>query len=240
VSRDTLEPPLSPPAPLDPGLLDPLEPADLLAAVLGDGRRAALSCSFQAGGIAVLHMARRIDPDIPVVFVDTGYHFPETIAFRDRLVADWNLNLVVAAAGTGIAEHEAELGELWRTDPDRCCGIRKVDPLYAALAPYDVWITGLRRDQAATRAATRLVERKLLPTGHVVDKVNPIARWTVEDLQTYVAIHDIPVHPLHDAGYPSIGCAPCTAPADPSDPRAGRWGGAKIECGLHTAATDVD
>lgn len=222
--------------PADP---ETAEPADLLAAVLGGEHRAALSCSFQAGGVAVLHMARRIDPSIPVLFVDTGYHFPETLAYRDRLAAEWNLNLVVVGAPDDDGAHESALGELWRTDPDRCCALRKVDPLYEALAEYEVWITGLRRDQAATRARTGAVERKLLPSGHVVEKVNPIARWSSDDVETYLAVHGIPAHPLYDEGYPSIGCAPCTAPADPSDPRAGRWGGAKVECGLHTAAVDV-
>ncbi len=219
--------------------LESLDPSALLGAVLGAEERAAMSCSFQASGIAVLHMARQIRPDLPVIFVDTGYHFPETIAYRDRLTAEWDLNLVVVGAATTTDEQEAALGELYRTDPDRCCSIRKVDPLYEALEGYDAWITGLRRDQASTRATTRLTERKLLPSGHVIEKVNPIARWSFDQLQAYIAVNEIPVHPLHDEGYPSIGCAPCTAPADLSDPRSGRWGGAKIECGIHTAAVDV-
>lgn len=211
----------------------------LIEAVLDRPVRAAVSCSFQAGGVALVHMLRQYEPDIPVLFVDTGYHFPETLRFRDELAEGWDLNLEVLTADLSVADQEDAYGVLNRTDPDGCCAIRKVEPLYRALEDYDVWLTGVRREQAPTRADTRPIERKLLPQGHVVEKANPLAAWTWEDVLDYHEAHDIPLHPLYASGYESIGCAPCTAPVANGDSRSGRWNGTKLECGLHTLAEDV-
>lgn len=215
------------------------EAAELVDRTMARSVRAAVSCSFQAGGVALVHMLVRQSPDIPVLFVDTGYHFAETLAFRDELASAWKLNLVVLRADTTVSEQEAAHGLLHRSDPDLCCAIRKVEPLYRALEAYDLWFTGVRRDQASSRAGTRLVERKLLPAGHVVEKVNPLARWSEQDVDDYHRLHRIPRHPLSAHGYRSIGCAPCTVPSGAADPRAGRWDGRKLECGLHTLARDV-
>jgi phosphoadenosine phosphosulfate reductase len=223
------------------------EPGDRVAAtrrriarMLERPGRTAISCSFQSSGLVLLHMIRQFEPDIPVLFVDTGYHFEETLAFRDRVAREWNLNLVVVDAGVDVAEHEATNGLLYGVDPTACCEMRKVDPLYRALDGYDTWLTGLRRDQSHTRADTRTEERKLLPSGRVVSKLNPLVDWASADIDTYVDRHDIPRHPLYDDGYPSIGCAPCTQrPVDPDDRRSGRWDGRRLECGIHTKAGDL-
>jgi phosphoadenosine phosphosulfate reductase len=220
--------------------LESLSAEELIARVLDRPKRAAISCSFQAGGLALLHMVLRYEPDIPVLFVDTGYHFPETLEFRDRLADEWGLNLVNLTAGQTVAEQETELGQLYRTDPDRCCDLRKVEPLYRALEQFDVWFTGLRRDQGGIRTGTRKLERRLLPTGKVVEKVNPLAGWTGQQVEAYLTAHGIPRHPLYEFGFASIGCAPCTdLPVDPADLRSGRWGGRKLECGLHTRAPSI-
>jgi phosphoadenosine phosphosulfate reductase len=207
---------------------------ELIERVLDRPLRAAVTCSFQAGGVALVHMLRRYEPDIPVLFVDTGYHFPETLAFRDRLASEWSLNLFVLSPEATVASHEANHGLLYRSDPDRCCAVRKVEPVQRALDGFEVWFTGLRRDQAPTRAHIRKVERKLLPSGRVIEKANPLADWSWHDVLSYHDHHSIPLHPLHLEGYPSIGCAPCTMPARIHDPRSGRWNGQKTECGLHT------
>lgn len=213
---------------------------DLLERVLSQPKRAAVSCSFQTGGVALVHLLLSRRPRLPVLFVDTGYHFPETLRFRDELAESWNLDLRILTAPRSAADHEAAHGTLHRTDPDRCCDIRKVEPLYRALEGFDLWLTGVRRLQSPTRALTREVERKLLPSGHVIEKVNPLVGWSVEDLESYHARHLLPRHPLYAQGYQSIGCAPCTIPAIGGDVRSGRWTGReKTECGLHTTAEDV-
>jgi phosphoadenosine phosphosulfate reductase len=196
--------------------------------------RPAISCSFQPGGVALLHLMGKQRRSVPVLFVDTGYHFQETLEFKDRVAEMWGLDLRSIRADQSTEAQQEYLGPLYRTNPDQCCEDRKTGPLFAALDEYDVWMTGLRRDQTDSRRDIRVVERRLLPSGRVVTKVNPIADWTAAELEAYTAIHEIPVHPLMDQGYPSIGCAPCTAGATDGS-RAGRWSGAKIECGLHTS-----
>jgi phosphoadenosine phosphosulfate reductase len=194
-----------------------------------------LTCSFQAEDMAVLHMALRIRPNLPVLFLETGYHFPETLAYRDSMARQWKLNLVNLEAGLTREEQEARFGLLYQSDPARCCRLRKVEPLLAALDAYDLWITGLRRQQSPTRAALEIEERHQLPSGRSIVKLNPLAFWTWRDVLSYCAANDIPLLPLYEQGYTSIGCRPCTAkPADPSNPRSGRWGGVKLECGIHT------
>jgi len=183
----------------------------------------------------VLDMARRIRADIPVLFLDTGYHFPETLAYRDRMAREWRLNLVNVTPAKSVAVQESEFGRLFETDPNRCCGLRKVEPLMRALEGYDVWITGLRRAQSPTRANLKPVERHILPSGTGIWKLNPLAAWKDNEVWSYLAVQEIEALPLYEKGYTSIGCAPCTGvPKEGEGPRSGRWGGRKLECGIHT------
>ena len=196
--------------------------------------RIALVSSFGADAAALLHMVAQIDTATPVVFVDTGQHFAETLAYRDDLVARLGLDNVIVA-GPEPATLAAEDPEkfLFASDPDRCCEIRKVLPLGRALEGYEAWITGRKSFQSATRAAVPLFEAE----GERV-KINPLVGWSAGDLLAYIAKADLPPHPLVAKGYPSIGCLPCTSPVRPGeDARAGRWRGrAKTECGIHLGA----
>jgi phosphoadenosine phosphosulfate reductase len=194
-----------------------------------------ITCSFQAEDMIVLDMLRKRLPNIPVLFLDTGYHFKETYEYRDRMAQAWNLNVQNLAAKKSVPEQEGEFGILNRTDPGRCCHLRKVEPLFEALEKFDIWFTGLRREQSPTRANLKVVEHHELPTGKTLLKVSPLAAWTWGQVWKYTAEQKIDFLPLYDLGYRSIGCEPCTAiPAAGSDPRSGRWGGAKLECGIHT------
>ncbi len=196
-----------------------------------------ITCSFQAEDMIVLHMLRKRLPEIPVLFLDTGYHFDETYAYRDQMVRDWKLNLENLAAKQSVSEQESQFGILNRTDPAKCCHLRKVVPLFGALEKFDVWFTGLRREQSPTRKNLKAVEHHLLPSGKTLLKVSPLAAWTWGDVWEFTAREKIEYLPLYDYGYRSIGCEPCTAiPAEGSDPRSGRWGGKKLECGIHTAS----
>lgn len=206
----------------------------VLARVL-DGTNACLTCSFQAEDVAVLHLARQVRPDLPVLFLDTGYHFAATYEYRDRLARDWSLNLINLTAKQSVAEQEAQFGLLYQTKPADCCGLRKVEPLMRGLEPYDVWLTGLRREQSPTRANLQVEETHKLPTGKPLAKISVLAAWTNRDVWQYAKEQQIPLLSLYDQGYTSIGCEPCTQlPLDPNNARSGRWGGAKLECGIHT------
>ncbi len=201
---------------------------------------ACVTSSFQAEAMVVLHLVREILPDVPVIFVDTGYHFRETLAYRDRMAARWGLNLINVSAAKTVAEQESLFGILNQTAPDRCCAMRKVEPLFRALRDYGTWVTGLRRQQSISRANLQTEETFLLPSGHALRKLNPLAEWTTRDVWEYAAEHRIPLLPLYEQGYASIGCAPCTSlPLDPDDPRSGRWGGQKVECGIHLQAQEA-
>jgi phosphoadenosine phosphosulfate reductase len=185
--------------------------------------------------MVVLDHLRRLAPRIPVLFLETGYHFAETLAYRDRMAQQWNLNVVNLSADLTVARQEAQFGILNQTDPARCCQLRKVEPLMRGLAPYEVWFTGLRREQSPTRANLRKIERHLLPDGKPLWKLSPIADWIWEDVAGYLDAHDIEALPLYEKGYTSVGCEPCTSlPLDAANPRSGRWGGRKLECGIHT------
>ena len=194
----------------------------------------AASSSFQTQGLPLLHMISRVKPDLPVIFLDTGYHFPETLAFRNQLVHKWNLNLQVVRAALPRDEFVRQHGEdLYRRDPDLCCYINKVEPMQRAIAGLQAWISGIRRDQSPTRANIPILER--MPQGVV--RIHPMAAWTRQDIWQYVHEHNLPEHPLLAQGYLSIGCAPCTRPVKTGeeDERVGRWAGReKTECGLHT------
>ena len=196
------------------------------------GAGLAVASSMQDGLLP--HLAARARPGIDVVFLDTGYHFVETIGTRDAVAAFTDITLLNITPGQTVAEQDAEYGpRLFERDPDKCCALRKVQPLERALAPYTAWATGLRRDESPTRMDTKVVSWDA-KRGKV--KIAPIARWTESDVEAYIAEHGVLVNPLQLDGYPSIGCAPCTRRVAPGeDPRSGRWAGRqKTECGLHT------
>ena len=198
---------------------------------------ACLTCSFQAEDVLLLHLTRELRPNIPVLFLDTGYHFADVYTYRDRIVADWNLSLTNLHPANTVAQQEAEHGMLHQHAPDRCCALRKVEPLFAAVARYKIWLTGLRREQARSRTALEEAANFTLPSGVVVRKLSPFADWTTRDVWQLCERFKIPLLPLYALGYSSIGCEPCTSlPTDPNDPRSGRWAGKKVECGIHIEA----
>ncbi|HTR36352.1 MAG TPA: phosphoadenylyl-sulfate reductase [Bryobacteraceae bacterium] len=203
----------------------------------GNSAAACVTCSFQTECMALVDLVIAERPEIPVLFLDTGYHFPETYAYRDQMTGHLHLNLVNLGSKMPVAEQESRFGILNQTAPDRCCGMRKVEPLFAGLADYGVWFTALRREQSPTRANLKAIDDFRLPTGHQLLKVSPLADWTNADVWAYLKRRGIPVLPLYDQGYTSIGCAPCTTPPlDPDNPRSGRWAGHKLECGIHIQA----
>jgi phosphoadenosine phosphosulfate reductase len=191
-------------------------------------------CVTSSMGDAVLaHLASKVAPGVDVVFLDTGYHFVETIGTRDAVQATMPVNLLTITPVQSVAEQDAEYGkDLWQRDPDLCCALRKVQPLQSALAEYDAWATGLRRAETHNRIIAPVVGWDA-KKGKV--KVSPLARWSDEDVEGYIAENHILVNPLVYDGYPSIGCAPCTRRVAPGeDPRSGRWAGTnKTECGIH-------
>jgi phosphoadenosine phosphosulfate reductase len=190
--------------------------------------------SFQSEDMVLLHMVRQTLPNAPVLFLDTGYHFAEVYEYRDRMAREWSLNLTSLLPELTVAEQESQFGILNQTDPGRCCGLRKVKPLFSALEGYALWFTGLRREQARSRAALKEIDDFPLPNGHIIRKLSPLTEWSAKDVWSYAMQHEIPLLKLYDLGYTSIGCQPCTSlPLDPNDPRSGRWGGQKQECGIH-------
>src|SRR5215469_759986 len=194
-----------------------------------------LTSSFQTEDMVVLHMLRRLLPDVPVIFLETGYHFAEVIAYRDRITAEWGLNLVNALPATTVKEFEGQFGKLHIVEPTACCQARKVEPLMRSLEPFDWWFTGLRREQSPTRAGLKKVEDHRLPTGRTLKKISVLADWDWARVTEYARENAIPQLELYARGYTSIGCEPCTAiPAAGADARSGRWGGKKLECGIHT------
>ena len=212
-------------AAMDSGALLRLAIKDLFPGRIG------LVSSFGADSAVLLHMVASIDTATPVIFVDTGHLFPETIAYRAELTALLGLTDVrsIEPSADDLAALDPE-GFLWSSDPDRCCDIRKVAPLAQAIEGYDAWITGRKRFQSGTRAALPLFEAE----GDRV-KINPLAGWDASELLAYLDRHDLPRHRLVAKNYPSIGCIPCTSPVRPGeDARAGRWRGrGKTECGIH-------
>lgn len=193
-----------------------------------------VTSSFQAECVALVHMLIARRPRIPVLFLDTGYHFPETYEYRDAIAARWNLNLINLTPELSAAEQEARFGILYQSAPDRCCAMRKVEPLFRALESYDTWFTALRREQSKSRANLKIADDFVLPSGKRLRKISPLADWTARDVWRYLTQNGIPMLPLYERGYTSIGCQPCTSlPLDDSDPRSGRWGGKKLECGIH-------
>ena len=200
-----------------------------------------ITCSFQAEDVLLLKLALELRPQIPTLFLDTGYHFAETYAYRDQIAQAWKVNLINLLPAKTVAEQEAEFGLLYQQSPDRCCGLRKVEPLFRAVAGYKIWLTGLRREQAKSRAALEESAPFTLPGGQQVLKISPLADWTTKDVWYACQHYGIPLLPLYDKGYTSIGCEPCTfLPSDPNDPRSGRWGGRKVECGIHIQAAPAN
>src|SRR4051812_14458931 len=185
------------------------------------------------GDAVLIDMASKISPGVPVVFVDTGYHFAETLGTRDAVQATYPVELVTARPKQTVAQQDIFFG--WRLhdrDPDMCCRLRKVEPFERALSGYDAWASGIRRDETSSRREVRVIE---WDAKREMVKVNPLAAWTQDDIDAYIADNGTLTNPLLNDGYPSIGCGPCTRRVAPGeDARAGRWSGtAKVECGLH-------
>ncbi len=219
------------------------ETAEMMRTVIRDGLVGdlAIVSSFGAESAVLLHMITVVDPALPVLFLDTGKHFPETLAYRDTLVERLGLtNLILLAPDEQELAGQDANGLRWSYDPDGCCEIRKVRPLAKALLGYDGSITGRKGFQSATRQGLPRFE---IDTSDAQGrfKINPLASWTKEMLDGYFAEHDLPRHPLESQGYPSIGCAPCTSKVAPGeDPRSGRWKGwDKTECGIHSEVTPL-
>lgn len=217
-------------------LLEGAPPVEILRFALATWDRIAISTAFGPEGCALVHMATRLRPDLPIFTVDTGFLFPESVELRARFVDKYGIRLVVLEGQTTLIEQERLHGpRLYERDPDRCCALRKVEPTARALVGLDAWIAGLRRDQARSRAGIDILERYDHDDGTPLVKVNPLANWTRTDTWRYLLDHEVPYNPLLDQGYRSIGCAPCTrAVGDDESERAGRWGGRKEECGIHT------
>jgi phosphoadenosine phosphosulfate reductase len=203
----------------------------VIAGVLPDATAPCLTSSFQAECIVLTHLLLQQRPDVPVLFLDTVHHFAETLEYRDEMTRRWNLNLITLRA----AQPRPGMWDVESTEA--CCRRHKVEPLFAALEHYDVWFTALRRDQSPSRANLQEIEPFRLPSGKVIQRVSPLAAWTAKDVWAYARGHDVPLLPLYDLGYTSVGCEPCTSfPLDPANPRSGRWGGQKLECGIHIQA----
>jgi phosphoadenosine phosphosulfate reductase len=198
---------------------------------LTNAQRPCITSSFQAECVVLTHMLREVRPDVPVLFLDTFHHFAQTLAYRDEISERWGLNLInLRAAAPSVGLWQAESTEA-------CCKRHKVEPLFSALEGYDTWFTALRRDQSPSRANLKEEEPFRLPSGKSITRVAPIAGWTAKDVWGYAKQHQIPLLPLYELGYTSVGCEPCTElPPDPDNPRSGRWHGQKLECGIHIQA----
>ena len=202
-------------------------------AVARFGRKLTMATAFGAEGCCLIHMLAEIDPGIRIFNLDTGYQFDETLELRERIKRRYGIEVEYVRPEQTVEEYEAEHGgPLYRHRPDQCCHDRKLVPLRRAVAGYEAWISAIRRDQTGHRARAGVVQWD--PKFGLV-KVNPLLDWTKKDVWEFVLKHDVPYNPLHDQGYPSIGCWPCTAPAATNgDERSGRWAGTgKKECGLH-------
>lgn len=193
-----------------------------------------MATAFGPEGCVILHMLAEIEPRVRVFNLDTGYQFPETLELRDRIARRYGIEVELVRAKTSVPEYEAQnRGPLYVADPDRCCRDRKLVPLRDAVAGYDAWISAIRADQSSHRARASVVGWD--PKFNLA-KINPLLNWTKRDVWAFIVTNDVPYNPLHDQGFPSIGCWPCTkAVAQGEDERAGRWAGqAKTECGLHS------
>lgn len=214
------------------------EPGDILDwAIRSFPYQTAMTSSFQASGIVLIHMLRTMSFDFPIFFIDTGYHFPETVEYKNRLVREWKLNVHTIVPAVSKAEQVRLHGpRLFQRNPDLCCRLNKVEPLDALQKELELkgWISALRRDQAETRKNIKPV----MKDAHGVLRIHPLLNWDRGKVWTYIDAHGLPTNPLYDQGYASIGCFPpcCTSKSEPgSDERSGRWAGkGKVECGLHS------
>jgi phosphoadenosine phosphosulfate reductase len=198
--------------------------------------RLTMATAFGAEGCCLIHMLAEIEPGVRVFNLETGYQFPETLQLRERIKERYGIEVELVRPELTVAQYEAKHGgPLYRRRPDRCCHDRKIVPLRRALAGYDAWVSAIRRDQTAERALAGVVQWD--PRFNLV-KINPLLTWTRRDVWEFIVAHDVPYNPLHDQGFPSIGCRPCTrAVAEDADERAGRWAGTgKKECGLNVLA----
>jgi len=219
-------------------------PQDIVRwALEGSGvARIAIASAFQAEGTAVIHMASAIRQDVEVLFLDTGFQFAETLAFKERLAERLGLPVRDLVGRYTVEQQTRVLGErLYERDPELCCEINKVRPMLEALQDLDAWITAFRRDSSPTRTGTPILDRYELEPGRWMLKINPVANWTRRDTWSYLKANDLPHNPLYDLGYSSIGCAPCTRMRFEGEPeRAGRWAGlSRWECGIHQSETAV-
>ena len=208
-------------------------PEELIAWAAEQFPKLTLACSFGAEDVVLVDMLQKVSPNTDIFYLDTDLHFQETYETRDRLSEKYNLNLIQVKSELTLEEQAQQYGEeLWKSNPNECCNLRKVLPLTNILSKYDAWITGIRRDQAPTRANAKKVEYDV-KFGLI--KFNPLASWTSDDVWNYIRTNNVIYNPLHDKNYPSIGCEKCTNPVLPGqDPRSGRWAGTeKVECGLH-------
>ncbi len=200
--------------------------------------RLAIASAFQAEGTAVMHMATAIRPDVPILFLETGFQFAETLAFKEHLTDLLGLNVVDLVGEHTIEQQEANFGHrLYERDPSLCCEVNKVQPMFEALRGLDAWMTAFRRDSSPTRAKAPILDQYELEPGRFIVKINPVVNWTHRDSWEYLEANHLPHNPLYDLGYTSIGCAPCTRMRFSEEPeRAGRWAGfSKWECGIHKA-----
>lgn len=212
-------------------------PSEILLWAVDQFPRRGFTCSFGGTGIILAHMIGTLKLPIPVYFLNTGYLFRETLQSRDAFAQRYGLTVVDVVPDVTVEEQAARLGpDLYRSNPDMCCQIRKVDPMQRLLQDLDAWISGLRRDQSGGREGVDVVERHTLPDGRAIAKLNPLALWTKEQCWDYIRAHGLPYNPLLDRGYRSIGCWPCTVRVgEGQGERDGRWAGtSKTECGLHT------
>ncbi|MGH2596865.1 MAG: phosphoadenylyl-sulfate reductase [Actinomycetota bacterium] len=199
--------------------------------------RIAIASAFQAEGTIVMHLATQMRPDIPILFLETGYQFAETLAFKEQLAERLTLNVVDLVGEYTVARQAATFGpRLFERDPERCCDMNKVRPMFEALRGLDAWITAFRRGSSPTRSDAPFVQQYELEPDRWIVKINPMAAWSRQQVWAYLKEHDLPHNPLYDLGYSSIGCAPCTRMRFPDEPeRAGRWAGlSKWECGIQT------
>ena len=213
--------------------LEAMSAEDVIRWASGEfGDRLCLTCSWQKQSSALVHMVSELGLGIDVIELDTHLFFRETYETRDRLVERYGLNLLRPEIPSVAEQHRVEGPNLWERDPDRCCHVRKVEPLLKALEPYGAWISGIRRDQSPSRSDTPKLEWS---EAYGVWKVHPLADWDEKRVWAYISVNEIPYNPLHDVGYRSIGCIPCTRPVAPDEEeRAGRWAGSdKLECGIH-------
>jgi phosphoadenosine phosphosulfate reductase len=195
--------------------------------------RLTMATAFGAEGCCLIHMFAEIQPDVRIFNLDTGYQFPETLQLRGRIKERYGIDVELVKPEMSVPEYEAEHGgPLYRIRPDQCCYDRKILPLRRAIAGYDAWVSAIRRDQTNHRAAADVVQ---WDAKFALVKINPLVSWTKREVWDFIHRHEVPYNPLHDAGYPSIGCWPCTKPVkNGEDDRAGRWAGTvKKECGLH-------